>query len=354
MPTSSGDVHDLLFGSLFAGIGGLELGLEWSGIGRTVWQVESDPWCRSVLARHWPDAERYDDVCTVGAANLARVDLICGGFPCQDVSYAGSRGGLDSDRSGLWTEYARIVRELRPEWVVVENVPGLLTLGFGRVLGDLAEAGFDAWWFCLRASDVGAPHRRERLFVVAHSDSVGQQAGWPNGNVDDAAPRERGVDPRHLQATTLASLSNLADADGGRREGERGGGILDGERPSLRCHADGRDGANVADSASERREGRRASASEGRARSLVGGRGRIATTTEPGMGGGAHGLPARVDRWPSGPTEPQHEWEPPRTVEAAHQRAKRLRGLGNAVCPQQAQVVGEVIRMLGGYDGRHA
>ena len=98
-------------GSLFSGIGGLELGLEWAGVGHTVWQVERDPFCRSILARHWPSAARFDDVRTVGAHNLEPVDVICGGFPCQDISYAGKGLGLAGERSGLWYEFARIIGE---------------------------------------------------------------------------------------------------------------------------------------------------------------------------------------------------------------------------------------------------
>src|SRR5690606_28720166 len=105
--------------------------------------------------RHWPDARRFDDVRTVGAHNLAPVDLICGGFPCQDISVAGKGAGLDGERSGLWVEFARIVRELRPRFVVVENVPALLARGFGRVLGDLAACGYDAEWDCIPAAAVG-------------------------------------------------------------------------------------------------------------------------------------------------------------------------------------------------------
>jgi DNA (cytosine-5)-methyltransferase 1 len=145
-------------GSLFAGIGGFDLGFERAGM-RVAWQVELDPYCRAVLAHHFPEARRYEDVREVGAANLAPVDLICGGFPCQDLSPAGRGAGLDGARSGLWAEFARIVRELRPRYVVVENVPALLTGKgkrwdrgpIGRVLGDLAEARYDAEWACLSA-----------------------------------------------------------------------------------------------------------------------------------------------------------------------------------------------------------
>jgi DNA (cytosine-5)-methyltransferase 1 len=163
-------------GSLFAGIGGLELGLERAGVGRTIWQVERDEYCRKILERHWPDATRYDDVCTVGAHNLAPVDVVCGGFPCQDLSYAGKGAGLSGERSGLWSEFARIVRELRPHFVVVENVPALLARGLGVVLGDLAACGYDATWDCIPAAAVGAPHLRYRLFIVAYAASVRRAA----------------------------------------------------------------------------------------------------------------------------------------------------------------------------------
>lgn len=154
-------------GSLFSGIGGLELGLEWAGVGHTVWQVEQSPFCRDVLAKHWPDAQRFDDVRTVGAHNLSPVDVICGGYPCQPFSVAGYQRG-ESDPRHLWPEFARIIRELRPRFAVLENVAGHLALGFGRVLGDLAEIGYDAEWRVLYARNVGAPHLRPRVFIIAH------------------------------------------------------------------------------------------------------------------------------------------------------------------------------------------
>ena len=164
----------LTFGSLFSGIGGIDLGLERAGM-RCAWQVEIDAYCKKVLAKHWPDVARYGDIRTVGAHNLAPVDLIAGGFPCQDISDAGiangKRRGLDGERSGLWAEYFRIICELQPRYVLVENVAALLVRGMGRVLGDLASIGYDAEWQVLRASDVGAPHRRERVFIVAYAPS---------------------------------------------------------------------------------------------------------------------------------------------------------------------------------------
>jgi len=154
-------------GSLFSGIGGLELGLELAGLGPVVWQVEKDPYCRKILAKHWPQVERFDDVKAVGAATLAPVELICGGFPCQDVSSAGKSAGLTGSRSGLWGEFARIVGELRPRWAVVENVTSGASRWLDPVVRDLAELGYEALPLPLSAEAVGAPHLRRRHFIVA-------------------------------------------------------------------------------------------------------------------------------------------------------------------------------------------
>lgn len=164
-------------GSLFAGIGGLELGLEWAGVGHTVWQVERDPFCRKVLAKHWPDAQRFEDVREVGAHNLPPVDVICGGYPCQPFSVAGKRQG-ENDERHLWPEFARILGELRPRFAVLENVAGHLSLGFGRVLGDLADLGYDAEWSCFRSCAVGTPFTRPRLFVLAYPNREQLGRDW--------------------------------------------------------------------------------------------------------------------------------------------------------------------------------
>lgn len=164
-------------GGLFSGIGGLELGLEAAGM-ETVWQVECNPYALKVLEKHWPNAERYTDVRSFNATTAARVDLVCGGFPCQPHSLAGNRKASEDERD-LWSEFARIICEAKPRWVVAENVSGLLSSEagryFGRVLGDLAALGYDAEWFVLPASAVGAPHRRERVFIVANAHGERQQ-----------------------------------------------------------------------------------------------------------------------------------------------------------------------------------
>jgi DNA (cytosine-5)-methyltransferase 1 len=169
------DGGEVTLGSLFAGIGGFDLGFERAGF-ETVWQVEIDEYCRRVLERHFPRAERFADIRDCGAHNLKPVDVICGGFPCQDISDAGKRAGIDAERSGLWSEMRRIIGELRPPFAVVENVSALLGRGMERVLGDLAALGYDAEWDCFRASEFGAPHDRERVFICAYSNRNGLEA----------------------------------------------------------------------------------------------------------------------------------------------------------------------------------
>jgi DNA (cytosine-5)-methyltransferase 1 len=201
------------FGSLFAGIGGFDLGFERAGL-TCKWQVEIDPFCRRVLAKHWPHVERFEDVHSVGAANLTPVDVICGGFPCQDISVANTSDtgglGLDGARSGLWREFSRVVGELRPRFVVVENSPALAVRGLDRVLADFADLGMDAGWTVIRASSVGARHRRERMFVCAYTPSDGLQ-GWDGRAVTHLATTALG---QHSNWPVLSAPLGCRGADG--------------------------------------------------------------------------------------------------------------------------------------------
>lgn len=165
----------LTFGSLFAGIGGIDLGLERAGM-TCKFQVEIDGYATRVLEKHWPNVLRFRDVRSVGVHNLPAVDLLCGGFPCQDIADPGRRIGITGERSGLWTEFNRIIRELRPRFVIVENVSALLDRGIDRVLSDLAAGGYDAEWSVLSSCAMGAPHTRERVFIVAYADGEHGQA----------------------------------------------------------------------------------------------------------------------------------------------------------------------------------
>lgn len=168
----------LTVGSLFSGIGGLELGLERTGGFKTAWQCEIDPFCLKVLAKHWPEVKRFTDVKKMGLEeDIPYVDVICGGFPCQDISCAGKGAGIHAERSGLWWEAIRIIRMVRPRFVIVENVAALLNRGLDEVLGSLAESGYDAEWQVLSAAMFGAPHLRRRCFILAYPNCLRFDSG---------------------------------------------------------------------------------------------------------------------------------------------------------------------------------
>ena len=157
------------FGSLFSGVGGFDLGFERAGM-ECVWQVEFDKNCQNVLKKHWSETELFDDVRTVGKHNLKPVDVICGGFPCQDVSIAGKRAGLAGERSGLWSEFARIIDELEPKWVVIENVPGLLSSNNGKdiqiIIDSLTQMGYTVDIDIKDSQEFGVAQRRRRIFII--------------------------------------------------------------------------------------------------------------------------------------------------------------------------------------------
>jgi DNA (cytosine-5)-methyltransferase 1 len=280
----------LTVGSLFSGIGGLDLGLERAGM--TVrWQSEIHSYACRVLAKHWPDVPNLGDITTIDWSQVEPVDIICGGYPCQPFSLAGVRRG-GNDARHLWPYVLDAIRHLRPRYALLENVSGHLSLGFGRVLGDLAESGYDATWDCIPAAAVGAPHRRDRVFVIAHANGEQHQG---------SAPAIRWATPSHL----------LPDPDSGQLREQpvavarcRGAAVVadDGETgcvadPDLeRCH--GRAGACLDHS------GRKQPEDDGW------------WAVEPDVGRVAHGVPSRVDR---------------------------LYGLGNAVVPQVAEHVGRQI-----------
>lgn len=160
----------MIYGSLFSGIDGFGIGFNRAGM-TSAWHVEIDNGCQYVLKKHYPGVEIHDDIRFVGRQNLKPVDLICGGFPCQDLSIAGPREGLDGERSGLWFQFIRVVEELTPSWVVVENVPGLLSSNEGRdfaiVIQGLVKCGYSVAWRVLDSQFFGVPQRRRRVFIVA-------------------------------------------------------------------------------------------------------------------------------------------------------------------------------------------
>jgi len=204
-------------GSLFSGIGGFSLAFQRAGV-RAAWQVEIDKSCQKVLARHFPESERHDDVATAGRETLGSADVVCGGFPCQDLSIAGGRKGLAGKRSGLWREFHRILAELRPGWVVIENVPGLLSSNDGRdfavVLHGLGELGYLTAWRVLDAQFFGLAQRRNRVFIVGHLGSgraaevLFERAGVP-GN-----PAPGGKAGQDVAFALTASVRKSGDGHG--------------------------------------------------------------------------------------------------------------------------------------------
>ena len=275
---------------LFSGIGGFSLGLERAGM-RTVAFCECDPYARAVIARHWPGVPIFDDVRTLAAAAISNadrgssVDVVAGGFPCQDISNAGKRAGIEGERSGLWAEFARIIGEVRPRYVIVENVAALLGRGIERVLGDLAEIGYDAEWHCIPASAVGAPHRRDRVWIVAYAN------GGRELQQEGTKRAERG--------RTGDSGCEVADADGARLERWLRESLREcaGEWPVGQSNSYAEDDAAFG---------------AGTRRSIAAWQWRV----EPDVGRVAHGVPSRVDR---------------------------LRCLGNAIVPQIAEIIGKAI-----------
>ena len=175
-------VSELRIGSLFSGAGGLDGAVEQVFGGRTVWHCENDPAAAKVLAHRWPGTPNLGDITAIDWDTVEPVDVVCGGWPCQPFSVAGKRKGADDERA-LWPYFAGAVRGLRPRYVVLENVAAVLrNPEFDRVANSLAEAGYEFAWTCLRAADVGAPHLRERLFVVAYTAGGGWSPvqPWPD------------------------------------------------------------------------------------------------------------------------------------------------------------------------------
>lgn len=359
--------------SLFSGIGGIDLSAAWAGM-RTVAFVEIDPFCRAVLAKHWPGVPCFEDVKNVTAdslSGLGPIDVIAGGFPCQDVSVAGKRAGLAGERSPLWSEFARLIREVRPRYVLAENVPGLLSVDSGEffagILRDLAALGYDAAWGVWGACDVGAAHRRERVFIVAYRASQRMRSGdrdagslceWfgmdrsgQGGNTDDgsqgmadAALRgcgERGGAPGRAGHADERD-AGMADASRAGREerdaaavaagpGHRAGGGDAGELGDatvIRCERSEPIRGSIGESEGEGRLLQPSGTSDGFAQPGVGG---LLDGLSPGLVRGGVFAHPQVAR----PGEEQFPHEPPRTASGIKHCARQLKAYGNAVDPYQ-------------------
>jgi DNA (cytosine-5)-methyltransferase 1 len=294
---------------LFSGIGGISLGLERAGM-RTVAFCERDEFCRAILRKHWPDVPCFDDIRSIdadGLGRLGRIDLVCGGFPCQPFSVAGKQEAQKDDRY-LWPEMRRVIALARPAWVICENVTGLITLALDDVLADLEGIGYPARPFVIPACAVDAKHRRDRVWIIAtdaHRLGLWLESGrW-------LRPQRKGSPEPRADGTP----ESLANSSGERR----------GEARELRRDESsewfGGSGADVADARSARLQGpghERGASSDTRTRqSLFGGNGdgRL-WEPEPDVGRVANGVPAR---------------------------AHRIKALGNAVVPQIPEIIGRAI-----------
>ena len=328
----------------FSGIGGFSLAGRWAGF-ETVGFCEKEEFCRAVLAKHWPGVPCHDDITTLtvdlvrGWLAERRLDLLTGGFPCQDISAANPSGeGLDGARSGLWFELLRLVRELRPAWLLAENVPNLFSRGIDAVLDGLEEAGYEAAACVVGAWAVGAPHERNRCWIVAHrhgaefpsrperprSGRFGRPG--PCGGRGDAADGVAQGDPIEGGLSGVARWRTGAlPADGHLGVEELGVGQADAE--GVRMEGDG----------AARFGQPRAPSGQGLPGRDGSGGGATDGSTEPGLGGVPDGLPARMDgRWPAGKGRAQFDWEPPRLAPGLPGRAARVAACGNAIVPQVA------------------
>jgi len=316
---------------LFSGIGGFSLGLERTRGFETVAFCEIEPFCQRVLRKHWPGVPVYSDVRMLRGYMFPNVDVITGGFPCQDISTAGRQKGIEAKRSGLWTDLCRLIGEVRPRYAIVENVSNLLSGPseqrggwFGKVLGDLAEVGYDAEWHCIQAADVGAPHLRDRIWIIAYPQYSNPNSAGPHR----AQKHLNGsVEPGNKQVRFAGSLCEiLANTQHGRLPERRGiedvGGYGDGpERVSGDVQSCGRvqETKVLAHTTQLQCDGgdRESKRNFSKPRNRCGSNGIcLIWPTEPNVGRVAHGVSGR---------------------------SHRLRGLGNAIVPQIAEEIGKAI-----------
>ena len=290
----------MTFGSLFAGIGGFDLGLERAGM-KPKWQVEYDDYCSRVLAKHWPRVRRFKDIRHVDPADLAPVDVVCGGFPCQPASVAGKRRGQEDDR-WLWPEMLRIVQAIRPAWVLGENVAGIISLGLDDVLSDLERAGYACQTFIIPACAVDAPHRRDRVWVVAHAQSR-KDHGRESRVVAETQGCREGFD-----ATSYACRQDVAHANSERQPQPQG-------RESKQRGWSGNGGEDVPDANGQGLEKRQG---------------------KPGDNGTQRQAIERGCRW-----EPEPRVG--RVASRVSRRVDRLRALGNSVVPAVVERIGRAI-----------
>ncbi|RTZ38190.1 DNA (cytosine-5-)-methyltransferase [Paenibacillus polymyxa] len=337
--------------SLFSGIGGIDLAAHWAGMD-TVAFCEREPFPQAVLRKHWPDVPIYDDVCTLTADRLKEdgvigpgraIDLVSAGYPCQPESLAGKRRGTEDDR-WLWPEVARVLQEVRPRWFLGENVAGHISMGLDTVLSDLERFGYTTQTFVIPACAVGAPHRRDRVFIASCTDDVGdtKRSGCSR------QPRGR------TKQVTSDGYFQLEKGPMAYTKGESSGGLPIREesadtRPSCGCE-------NVAYSTSIGQPGSgeslessdKTQSGDGQASKSVHDRIGAEWAAQSRLGGMLNGLPSRLDehRWPAALGQDQYDWEPPRVATGIKNRVGRLKALGNAVNPRQVYPILAAIKAI--------
>ena len=326
----------LTVGSLFSGIGGLDLGLERAGM-KVIWNCEIDPYACRVLKKHWPDVPNIGNIKEVNWNDITRPDVLCGGYPCQPFSQAGQRKGEEDPRH-LFPWVAEAIRHLRPRYAIMENVSGHLSMGFGTVQGLLAEIGYDSRWDCVPAAAVRAPHLRDRVFIIATPRT---EQSRTVANSDDRGSRDplfaRWDAPGHGSETM--AHSDIPRSQGWPNTESKKREDSDGHtRPS---------GTPVSDSDSNSEHGRTTFASEMAVA--------VSNTCHDEVGCGQENLrevETSVDGWPTDrgrvPQYDGREWWPPepnvgRVAHGIPSRMDRLRGLGNAVAPQVAEYIGRIV-----------
>lgn len=339
--------------SLYSGgCDGMSLAASWLGIETTAY-CDSEPACRAVLAARHPDRPIFtsdEDVTPDGLRAVgidpAGIDLVMGGPPCQCASVAGKRLGA-ADPRNRWPQFVRIVREIGPRWIMAENSPGLLTVDDGRLFGDvlrgLAEAGYDVCWDCWGAADVGAPHRRDRLFILGMLADADILRREPRRAKPEGFGWSTGIDCRGKLANTHDTGLQIAGSEPGFHAVSAGDGTQYGGGVE---HAEG-----------ERRKKRHLAALDGQARQPYGRSDsrRRAGPAQPRLGRDVTGLSRWMDeaarrleaqKWPAGRGQEQYDWEPPRVAHGIPDRAARLGMIGNACPPQQYLVGLAAIRTL--------
>jgi DNA (cytosine-5)-methyltransferase 1 len=349
--------------SLFSGVGGIDLAAEMAGF-TTVGQCEFADYPTKVLEKYWPDVPRWRDVRSVTYESVRNrgigdITLMSGGIPCQPHSVAGKRKASLDERD-LWPEFRRIIGEFRPKWVLVENVPGLLSSEdgrfFGNILRDLAALGYSVGWCVYGADDVGANHKRDRAFIVGHAGSSGLSGeqwrgtgtelenghGKPEkGNVADTECKSSGLE-EHRHCGQSRELSKPPEPEILRQE--NGKGCTEGVGTSCKDVADtgsaGREEFNTSTEPTGQGYGPGSSNEDRHNRAI-----------ESGICRGFDGIPSRLyeHRWPALPGERQYEWEPPRVKTGVKNRVGRLKCLGNAVVPQQVYPILVAIAEMEGY-----